>query len=641
MTLITPPSWPLLDSRRSKFTSVLYLCVLSLGSANNFYDAHQMATVLYMLDIPFMFYCHGVLYAMQGFERAAFSAFHHGLESCSSNSVDYRLINEALSNIQKQRVDFVSVIPNELIYNIFLMVQQEDPLQLVQCMQVSKHWCGCISQYRGLWQRIKIQGRVHVDEQTRLLPLIASHPTNIVISRLSKQDVAMFTHWMLQSNLKRLSRLDIHGCAINSQFITLLQHIRHTLTELSVDIPESSNVSVTDILTLCPQLKYLDYQDFYKPLNDTFPFKPIKPLDLKSLRLLCWGGMTSSVIQHILQCSPALRQLAIHGCCSIEVLNIVTRASPQMQHLWVNHAALDTSILRQQYMESAVKETLGVRTLLLGYSDELQPHHVLPLLETSNNTLQKLSLLVPHDVRSIQQWQALAYVSPRQLTRLTCQFNIHLQSTFAALIRTNPLLESIHFQMSDLSSDEILDAILQLDGIRELSIHSPLGLNSVGLARIFSKQIHLGKHSTLSHVHMRNIQAEGLDLPIIALGLMKDLETITLAQCTGATTDGFHLFFERLVMHNGKPMLRRLNVEKIQHISNEMIQLLQQGPFSHQCMIHLVGLPNVSYQAVEELVAAHPPYSLYASACSNDHLHPPIRYCAYNNNNRNVIGLSR
>lgn len=429
------------------------------------------------------------------------------------------------------------------------------------------------------------------------------------------------------------------GCAFNSQFTTLLQHVSHTLTELSLDIPESSTISLTEILALCPHLKYLDYQDFYKPLDESFHFVPNKPLELETLRLLCWGGMSFSGTQHILQWSPALRQLAISGCCSIQVLDIVTSGCPQMQRLWINHAALDTRILRQHHVEDVFKETLGVRTLLLGYSDELQPHHVLPLLATSNNTLQDLSLLVPHNAgRFIQQWQALAYVAPRQLTRLTCQFNVHLQTAFAALIRANPLLESIHFQMSDLSSDEIIDAILQLNAIRELSIHSPLRLNSVGLARVFSKQIHLGKQTTLAHVHMRNIQAEGLDLSIIALGLMKELETITLAQCTGATSDGFYLFFERLVMTSGESMLRRLNVEKIQHVSNEMIQLLQQGHFSQHCMIHLVGLPNISNEAVKELVATHPPFSLYASACSNDHLHPPIRHCAYNSNNRNDFG---
>lgn len=402
------------------------------------------------------------------------------------------------------------------------------------------------------------------------------------------------------------------------------------MTELSLDIPDGCSLSVTDILTLCPHIRYLDYQDFYKPLDETsLHSAPTKPLELETLRLLCWGGMTLSVIQHILHWSPFLRQLAISGCCSIQVLNIVTRACPRILHLWINHAALDTYILRQRHMEADFKETLGVKTLLLGYSDELQPHHVLPLLEASNNTLQDLSLLVPHDaIGSIQQWQALSNAVPRQLTRLTCQFDIHLQSTFAALIHANPLLESIHFQMSDLSSDDILDAIFQLNKIREFSIHSPLRLNSVGLARIFSKQIHLDKQATLMHVHMRNVQAEGLDVPIIALGLMKKLETITLAQCIGATTDGFHLFFERLVMNSGKSMLRRLNVEKMQHVSNEMIQLLQQGHFSHQCMIHLVGLPNISYRAVKDLIATHPPYSIYASACSNDHFHPPIRYCA-------------
>lgn len=399
---------------------------------------------------------------------------------------------------------------------------------------------------------------------------------------------------------------------------------------------------MTEILALCPHLKYLDYQDFYKPLDESFHFVPDEPFELETLRLLCWGGMSLSTIQHILQWSPALRQLAISGCCSIQVLDIVSSACPHIQRLWINHAALDTRILRQHHVEDVFKETLGVRTLLLGYSDELQPHHVLPLLATSNNTLQDLSLLVPHDaVRFIQQWQALAYVAPGQLTRLTCQFNVHLQTTFAALICANPLLESIHFQMSDLSSEEIIDAILQLNGIRELSIHSPLRLNSLGLARIFSKQIYLGKQATLTHVHMRNIQAEGLDLPIIALGLMKELEMITFAQFTGATIDGFYLFFERLVMGSGESTLRRLNVEKIQHVSNEMIQLLQQGRFSHQCMIHLVGLPNISNQAVKDLVATHPPFSLYTSACSNDHLHPPIRYCAYNNNENDFVYRDR
>lgn len=215
MTLIHLPKCSFPDSRRNKLCSVLCLCALTLGSTNNFYDAHRVVTALDVLDesqdMPMICYCRGVLYAMADLEGDALSAFHQGLKSCSSNSLDHHLINTALSNIQKERVDFVSVMPNELICNIFLMVKEEDPLQLVHSMNVSKLWRYRLSQYCILWQQIKIQGRVCVDDQARLLPFIAAHPTNIVISRLSMQEVATFTHWMSESNMKGLARLDIRG----------------------------------------------------------------------------------------------------------------------------------------------------------------------------------------------------------------------------------------------------------------------------------------------------------------------------------------------------------------------------------------------------------------------------------------------
>lgn len=215
MTRINLPSCSLLSSRRSKLYSVLCLCALSLGYDNNIYDAHRVVAALNVLDgsqdTLMICYCRGILYAMEGLEREALSSFHHGLKSCRSNSVDHRLISTALSNIQKQPVDFVSVMPNELICRIFLMVKNEDPIQLVRCMKVSKLWCHRLSQYGDLWKQIKFQGRVCVDEQAGLLPLIAAHPTSIVISRLSKQEIATFTYWMLESKLERLAVLGIHG----------------------------------------------------------------------------------------------------------------------------------------------------------------------------------------------------------------------------------------------------------------------------------------------------------------------------------------------------------------------------------------------------------------------------------------------
>lgn len=216
MTRISLPSCSLLGSRRSKLYSVLCLCALSLGYNNKIYDAHRVVAALNVLDgsqdTPMIWYCRGVLYAMEGLEHEALSSFQQGLKSCRSNSVDHRLISTALSNIQKQqRVDFVSVMPNELVCRIFLMVKDEDPIQLVHCMKVSKLWCHRLSQCCDLWQEIKFQGRVCVDQQARLLPLIAAHQTSIVISRLSEQEVTTFTYWMLKSKLKRLSGLCIRG----------------------------------------------------------------------------------------------------------------------------------------------------------------------------------------------------------------------------------------------------------------------------------------------------------------------------------------------------------------------------------------------------------------------------------------------
>ena len=202
-----------LDKLQEVRIVMLKLRAFTLGMQGKFDQAVNDAEAIIALDSSSLtgYLQLGSLYRMQGKQILAIEAYDRGLKDASKDHPDYTCIAAGRDAAVKQstaRVDFVDGLSIEVVEIIMALLSNKSK---ATCLTVSNIWRNKIVKCSKAWKTLKSVDETADAQITTVIPHIASHVENLVISTTKQPIFMRYLRGMGDCKFTVLSSLTIHG----------------------------------------------------------------------------------------------------------------------------------------------------------------------------------------------------------------------------------------------------------------------------------------------------------------------------------------------------------------------------------------------------------------------------------------------
>ncbi|KAI8143357.1 hypothetical protein BJV82DRAFT_713554 [Fennellomyces sp. T-0311] len=526
----------------------------------------------------------GEIYQMQGKQMSAMDAYNRGLKHVSKDDPAYAQLLDGKESATKQsetRVDFVDMLPIEVVDNIISLVPNESKST---SLIVSSAW------------RNKV---------FNALPHIACHVEDLIIDSTDRRVLLRYLFGMNAGNFSKIKSLQLCENAtkhINTIMVMSITnafwHIHSSLTKLVLHLNENSaEIALLDLLSACSNLTTVEYSttsQLSKVAGELIPANPSTGLVDMHLKAT---SITGQDMQKLLPHCQQLRRLILCGG-DTTVLDIVDRMCPYRETFGFNPDVgevqkLDHSDPKRVFPglyrfytkngglpESApiflplIRRNMhALKTLYVNISAEDSPFNLTILY--SNLKLGKLEKLTfwGDDTGIIQPLILRAISTCTMLTHTEAVVSRDIPGLVDVLMGL-PQLEP--FGLSHIGStvgeanliqlleiivtDNVLTALARIDSLEDITLEGLPSASALGMVEFFKKL-----SSRVSKAKIVEIDAI-TDSPLIAIGNnMKDLKMIYLGKLKKVSDDGIIQLTEQL------PKLQSLTLASCKHVTQKAI----------------------------------------------------------------------
>ncbi|KAI8144308.1 hypothetical protein BJV82DRAFT_656663 [Fennellomyces sp. T-0311] len=533
--------------------------------------------------------------ALQGKHSQAIQVYDQGLETVSIDDNQYTSLEQYKATSQQQldkRVDFLTALPIDIVY--IIIDQLDITASHICCMDVSKRWRELLADYALGWKEVALEFSMADNPIFRFIPMVGKHTKKLEVINADEDTSQKATKALINGQFSSVQHLNMRSSYIGrDQLLLVLSRLGNTLTELMLKVSEGSqNLHLESILLACPKLEHLWYHTdtVNMEFSDANPIASqcnIKSLDLETSTLI-----TTELLGKMIRRCPHLQQLRV-SLCSADALTLINEYCPKLKVLGFNGPAPNTL--------SAFDDNIpGIQELYIHDTEDMEPEHMIPLIEKSQLTSQSAVLSLSDDKNNIaRRWNGLTKIKMEKLEYLTYCFGVSMDmhTIVAKMMQNCKALQSVTIQdLSNVTGNVLEEALLKLPYLNQVTLLSMEAVNVDGFEYFLNCHADRGKGSSLREVYLEKCD-NVTDSLLEALSKIQTLSLVKIEKCNGLTTDGLVAFVEQVSKFN---TLRTIYLQDMDTVTDLVLHKLVD--IASLQSITLRKLPKITADAVRCLI---------------------------------------
>ncbi|KAI9265136.1 hypothetical protein BDA99DRAFT_507852 [Phascolomyces articulosus] len=599
----------------------------------------------------------GMICSISGRHTRAIKAFDEGLQKITATTADDR---EEIKREEKQQlvakkeksiamnnvaIDFLSILPNEIINEIIVQFPQETKMA---CLGVSQIWRRRVLECASTWKRLSFKKSSFMDMDQWLInitPYIGSFVENLTIDCTSQQTLFACLEHINSGYFSKVQSLkmpanstcNFRPSSIDTTLFTAFSQMNDTLTYLNMDLGNNKDtITLANIVQLCTNLTDLQFTNTPRLSTVVGDFSGVEyhgalvNLELKSF------SITGQDIELVLQKCRSIRRLVMTGC-NTSVLDPINMYATNLEILGYN-PSFQIPGLDEKKKDWKMN---GLRMIYCNDGGPCVPTASLfPLIYKNRNTLEVVYAILSDLAQDQIQQFTTAYADFRldHATSVAFWLFPSIQSFLLRSIRHSTALARLHVtNVHDV--DAFTQTLMDMPPLRKLSIshvHNNNNNNeddndstsatigtttptnsssstttttgatvdtesdhSTSLIRLLSRY---AKISRLDQPSLESIKLRYWDVNDSVLTTLADIKTlrmITLAGLNHVTTQGIQNLI-KLLSEQEQPQLSGIKLNRMKAVTNDVIIGL--GDIKGIATIELDELHRITDKGIKSLI---------------------------------------
>ncbi|KAI9274764.1 hypothetical protein BDA99DRAFT_498525 [Phascolomyces articulosus] len=528
------------------------------------------------------FYIHAAkLYSCQGQQYKAIYILNEGINTVADDDNEARHTLqqqiEIVTQQSKRRIDFISQTPYEIIATILEHLVDNQKASIV-CLDVCRAWRSKFIEHAATaWSSFDIHGSPSKRKLLKALPVISKYIKNLLVypsirleSNLSE---LLKTHDF--SNLQALSIKYSKGGAYAIDFdrkkyvMDALAIIGKQLTGLDICVRQATEISLQQVLSLCPRLRAFKLDVNSNMIDCLLPVSGAFPTSLTRIEIISHCKVINlSIIEPLFNYTPHLRHLILYKFYSqTNLLAVLGDRCPKLVEIRMTEYEPE-SMLEIQHSKSRPLITPksietdgqegggeGLQCLELHTYNIPSAISFADRLKKSCHSLKKISLtpitIFARNAATPMDWEPLYSLTMYNLSvfsvsSVSRSFYDHLPS----ILLRFPALESLYLNFpvrsrelsyhnnslanDGTTQDNIFNAIAELKKLSKLHL-THVYVGDPGFKRYLSRMIMQGDPNNINrqtNYGLRNLKlyrCEGLNISLMNdIAMIHSLQSLTL-----------------------------------------------------------------------------------------------------------------
>ncbi|KAI9259683.1 hypothetical protein BDA99DRAFT_605991 [Phascolomyces articulosus] len=501
----------------------------------------------------------GGLYEAQGKQLMAIHTYDNGLGYVTPDTIEYAQILDAKKRAIGQhstRVDFIKMLPAELIYLIFQLLSQD--VRAI-CFDVSSLWRTKLLECPVAWRELSCNDSPTDYPITSVLSHIAKNVEVLLINTSNQLLCYRYLENMQNGHFSKLRSLRMTAFTmqqISFQSMSSIMSIAFfrigttTVTELDLDLLglDSNSVPITtlaDILSIFPNLTTLVFKangSLQRISGNITMLQDKKHQSLIDLDLRLEIINRDGILPFLVHC-PNIRRLILIGCLPC-VLRPIRKHLLFLKNFSYNYQHTVSALEPRQERSSHP----GMNKIYTNTSIPTPAIHVLPLVRKNMKTLETLYLHLDGTGDAATLNAAYAPLRLTKIRSLSLRESSGLQPIFLRSIQMSSTLT--HLCMIDVMDyNTLVDTMIKLPVLVRFQLFARAPVDSNNLARLFEH------YTSLCNTPNKVCSLQSLDLRICfnmpdallnMIANITSLKSIVLDDLRGISTKGLENFFRLL-----------------------------------------------------------------------------------------------
>ncbi|KAI9252274.1 hypothetical protein BDA99DRAFT_520605 [Phascolomyces articulosus] len=551
------------------------------------------------------------LYSIQGQQHTALFILDKGMNAISSplDQLILRPQKDIIHARLERRIDFLTQCPYEIVNNIIVQLDNQNPRAKYICIEVSRAWRQKILSLHYLWKDLSFDDGTLTTQNypLQVLPHVDNLVERLNISGTFHIGIELLKNYTF-SSLKTLELNFLLGIENQSQTARLLQlylnPLAPTLTVLKLRIPQATSISLYRILTWFPKLTSLNLH--VDTLNDLgFSINGVVPATISNLTRLdirTAAFVPLVIMRPLLQRAHNLRKLGLQ-CFryDVDALSLIGGNCPKLEEIRVQakiesreyfafHKKQQEIRIPDQYIASSSSNNLTGQVIPEGALRTVELVGVettIPLafrLEKSSDTLCAMVLRMSersNDAPPVH-WQSLSIYTMHALRYLhICDGSASFYQHLPAILRRCLALEALYLQnitpvlgfpcrLDDGVWDALAPVVVQLSKLTTLTLEN-MDICSPAFERFFDMIQQESQHietSSPENSGIQNLQllsCWGLGLsPLQNVAKIKTLQNLTIVCHPLTALEDFYVVRLLQFIRTGLPRLQYLDLRYVE-----------------------------------------------------------------------------
>ncbi|KAI9492155.1 hypothetical protein BDB00DRAFT_454444 [Zychaea mexicana] len=427
----------------------------------------------------------GKLFSLQERLPKAVAVYDRALKTVAKTDPRYTQLTEMKKAVQKQlkkqkqqRIDFVKVLPFDIIEHIFELLSFE---RRIQCMAVSRSWRTLLKGWSGMWREIDFSSSK-----------LSAHAMKQYMSYVNGRYMRKFTmagnrnrsNKMLQLLIDRdchyVECLRFIECDLQLDLLlrTLRLMGRHLrfLQLTDTGIPLST---LSEVLEICPTISRIVYQD---ETPSDLQIKKALALTHIELSFTSSRSIDFATLKNLLVHCPHLTHLALYPPYGDAVFSLAWQSCPQLTSFRYqqHHAGWDDMAASA----TAAPKKRGISELGFPTFCEISDDTVASAIQTNHNTLEILDIRGCARLTS-QITERLSAVGAPQLRELYIENSAAFtEASLCAVLQSCTALQVVHLQSVASVTNTVLKALSGATMLRKVNISNCPKVTGTGLRQL-------------------------------------------------------------------------------------------------------------------------------------------------------------